>query len=126
MRARWPDALPPLRLVLVGRDEGAEATLRERIAREKLADFVLLTGEVDDAELRAGTPAPTSSRSSPATRPSAWSTWRRWPRPARRHPRGWRDRRARHPGQGAIVVPPFDAPVAESAVFDFDGTPRDL
>ncbi|HVB26769.1 MAG TPA: glycosyltransferase family 4 protein [Mycobacteriales bacterium] len=41
----------PLRLVLVGRDEGGAAALRERVRREGLEDLVLLTGEVDDAEL---------------------------------------------------------------------------
>ena len=42
----------PVRLVLVGRDEGGEDALRERIKEEGLEDVVLLTGEVDDAELR--------------------------------------------------------------------------
>ena len=42
----------PLRLVLVGRDEGGEAALRERLRDEGLEDAILLTGEVDDAELR--------------------------------------------------------------------------
>lgn len=51
-RARLPRAVAArLRLVLVGRDEGSEAGLRARIAREGLADLVLLTGEVGDAEL---------------------------------------------------------------------------
>jgi len=51
-RARLPQEVAArLRLVLVGRDEGSEAALRARIAREGLADLVLLTGEVDDAEL---------------------------------------------------------------------------
>ena len=69
----------PARLVLVGRDEGAEALLRERVYRDGLEDEVLLTGEIDDASCAAGTPPPTSSPSSPSTRRSGWSIWRRWP-----------------------------------------------
>lgn len=51
-RARLPQELAArLRLVLVGRDEGSEAALRARIARDRPDELVLLTGEVDDAEL---------------------------------------------------------------------------
>jgi glycosyltransferase involved in cell wall biosynthesis len=51
-RTRLPQGVAArLRLVLVGRDEGGEAALRARIARAGLDDLVLLTGEVDDAEL---------------------------------------------------------------------------
>jgi glycosyltransferase involved in cell wall biosynthesis len=51
-RARLPREIAArLRLVLVGRDEGGEAALRARIARDGLDDLVLLTGETDDAEL---------------------------------------------------------------------------
>ena len=51
-RARLPREIAVrLRLVLVGRDEGGEADLRARIARDGLHDLVTLTGEVDDAEL---------------------------------------------------------------------------
>ena len=49
VRARLPR---PALLVLVGRDEGGEASLRERVRREGLEAEVLLTGEIDDAELR--------------------------------------------------------------------------
>ncbi len=41
-----------LRLVLVGRDEGGERAVRRHIERNGARDLVLLTGEVDDAELR--------------------------------------------------------------------------
>jgi glycosyltransferase involved in cell wall biosynthesis len=46
----------PARLVLIGRDEGdsgGEAAVRRLIAAHGLADEVVLTGEVTDAELRA-------------------------------------------------------------------------
>ena len=41
----------PVRLVCVGRDEDAEASLRELIAQQGLEDSVSLVGEVSDAEL---------------------------------------------------------------------------
>jgi len=42
----------PVKLVLVGRDEGGAAMLRQRVWQEGLEDDVLLVGEADDAELR--------------------------------------------------------------------------
>lgn len=119
VRAHWPAGRPPLRLVLVGRDEGAEATLRERIVREKLADFVLLTGEVDDAELQRW-----------YARADLFALFSRYEAfglvylealahglPVVTHAVG-ATAELLPPDQGAIVVPPFDAMAAEAALFD--------
>jgi len=117
-RARLPrEVAAGLRLVLVGRDEGGEADLRARIARERLDDLVVLTGEVDDAELLRwyghadlfvlfshyeafglallealahGLPAVTHAVGATAE--------------------------VAPDGRGAIVVPPFDAEAAEDAL----------
>jgi glycosyltransferase involved in cell wall biosynthesis len=41
----------PAKLVLVGRDEGGEASLREMVQTATLQDEVIFTGELEDAEL---------------------------------------------------------------------------
>ena len=117
IRARWPADRPPLRLVLVGRDEGAEAALRERIAREGLADLVLLTGEVDDAELRRW-----------YAHADLFALFSRYEAfglvylealayglPVVTHAVG-ATAELLPDGCGAVVVPPFDAPAAEEAL----------
>jgi glycosyltransferase involved in cell wall biosynthesis len=125
-RARLaPENAARLRFVLVGRDEGGEAALRARVAREGLGDLVLLTGEVDDAELLRwydhadlfvlfsqyeafglallealahGLPAITHAVGATAE--------------------------VAPDGQGVIVVPPFDAPAAEDALVALLGSER--
>ncbi len=117
VRARLPEGAPPLRLVLVGRDEGAEGALRERIAREGLADLILLTGEVDDAELRRWY--------AHADLFALFSHYEAfglvylealaYGLPVVTHAVG-ATAEVLTPGQGAVVVPPFDAPAAEAAL----------
>jgi glycosyltransferase involved in cell wall biosynthesis len=118
VRARLPQELAArLRLVLVGRDEGGEAALRARIAREGLADLVLLTGEVADDELLRW-----------YDRADLFVLFSRYEAfglallealahglPALTHAVGATAEIAPD-GQGAIVVPPYDAPAAEAAL----------
>jgi glycosyltransferase involved in cell wall biosynthesis len=119
VRGRWPAERPPLRLVLVGRDEGAEGALRERIAREGLADLVLLTGEVGDAELRRW-----------YAHADLFALFSRYEAfglvylealayglPVVTHAVG-ATAELLPTGSGAVVVPPFDAPAAVAALFD--------
>lgn len=115
--ARLPHGARPLRLVLVGRDEGSEAALRARARREALDDLVLLTGEVDDDELRRW-----------YARADLFALFSRYEAfglvylealayglPVLTHAVGATAEIARD-GCGAIVVPPFDAPTAEAAL----------
>jgi glycosyltransferase involved in cell wall biosynthesis len=51
--AALPQLRRPARLVLVGREEDAEADLRRQVAAGGLSDVVQFAGEVSDAELRA-------------------------------------------------------------------------
>ena len=51
--AALPRVTRRTRLVLVGREEDAEAELRRLVAERGLSDVVTFTGEVSDAELRA-------------------------------------------------------------------------
>lgn len=46
-----PQFQHPTMLVLIGRDEGAEAEIRETVQRKGLEDEVVITGEVSDEEL---------------------------------------------------------------------------
>ena len=129
VRARLPDDSPPLRLVLVGRDEGAEGALRERIARDNLGDLVLLTGEVDDGELRRWY--------AHADLFALFSQYEAfglvylealaYGLPIVTHAVG-ATAEVLPPGAGAIVVPPFDAPAAEAALAALlsDGARRDV
>ena len=114
---RWlPADLAP-RLVLVGRDEGGEATLRSRLRDEGLDDLVLLTGEVDDAELRRW-----------YAHADLFALFSRYEAfglvylealayglPVLTHAVG-ATAELFPPGSGAIVVPPFDATAAEAAL----------
>jgi glycosyltransferase involved in cell wall biosynthesis len=50
-RQARPQFQQPTRLVLVGRDEGGEASLRELVRTAALQDEVIFTGELGDAEL---------------------------------------------------------------------------
>ena len=50
-RRALPEFIRPARLVCVGRDEDAEASLRDLIGRHRLEDRVSLVGEVTDGEL---------------------------------------------------------------------------
>lgn len=125
-RARLPQAVAArLRLVLVGRDEGSEAALRARIAREGLADLVLLTGEVDDAELLRWYDhadlfvlfshyeafglalVEALAHGLPALTHAVGATAEIVP-----------------DGQGAVVVPPFDATATEAALVALLGSER--
>ncbi|HET8632388.1 MAG TPA: glycosyltransferase family 4 protein [Thermomicrobiales bacterium] len=105
----------PARLVLVGRDEGDEAALRERVRRDRLDDAVLLTGEVDDAELRRW-----------YAHADLFVLFSRYEAfglvyleamaygvPVLTHAVGATEEIA---GAGAVVVPPYDAPAAEAAL----------
>lgn len=118
LRDRWPPDRPPLRLVLVGRDEDAEAMLRARIAREGLEDLVLLTGEVADDELRRW-----------YAHADLFALFSRYEAfgfvylealahglPVVTHAVG-ATAELLPPGWGAVVVPPYDAPAAEGAIF---------
>ena len=117
-RARLPREIAVrLRLVLVGRDEGGEADLRARIARDGLHDLVTLTGEVDDAELLRWYDhadlfvlfshyeafglalVEALAHGLPALTHAVGATAEIAP-----------------DGRGVIVVPPFDAPAAEDAL----------
>ena len=117
-RARLPrEVAARLRLVLVGRDEGGEADVRARIDREGLAELVLLTGEVDDAELLRWYDhadlfvlfsryeafglalVEALAHGLPAVTHAVGATAEIVP-----------------DGRGAIVVPPFDAAAAEDAL----------
>ena len=117
-RARLPQGIAArLRLVLVGRDEGSEGALRARIAREGLGELVLLTGEVDDAELLRW-----------YDHADLFALFSRYEAfglalvealahglPALTHAVGATAEIAPD-GCGAIVVPPFDAAAAEDAL----------
>jgi glycosyltransferase involved in cell wall biosynthesis len=118
VRARLPrEVAARLRLVLVGRDEGGEAALRARIAREELDDLVLLTGEVADDELRRW-----------YDHADLFVLFSRYEAfglallealahglPALTHAVGATAEIAPD-GRGAIVVPAYDAPAAEAAL----------
>jgi mannosyltransferase len=118
VRDRLPDPSKPLRLVLVGRaEDAAAATLQARIAREGLADLVLLTGEVDDAELRRW-----------YVHADLFALFSRYEAfglvylealayglPVLTHAVG-ATAEILPEDQGAVVVPPFDAPAAEGAL----------
>ena len=52
-RQALPQLNRPTRLVLVGRDEGGEAALRQTVADSGLSEQVVFTGEVEDDELSA-------------------------------------------------------------------------
>ena len=116
VRRRLPADLAP-RLVLVGRDEGGEAALRARLHDERLDDLVLLTGEVDDAELRRW-----------YAHADLFALFSRYEAfglvylealgyglPVLTHAVG-ATAELLPPGSGAIVVPPFDATAAEVAL----------
>jgi len=124
-RARLPRELAArLRLVLVGRDEDGEAAMRARIAREGLDELVLLTGEVDDAELLRWYDhadlfvlfshyeafglalVEALAHGLPAITHAVGATAEIAP-----------------DGAGAIVVPPFDAAAAEDALVALLGNP---
>lgn len=129
-RSRLPAGLPPPRLVLVGRDEGGEAALRERIAREGLDDLVLLAGEVEEAELRRWY--------AHADLFALFSHYEAfglvylealaYGLPVLTHAVG-ATAEILPAGSGAVVVPPFDAPSAEAALvalFAHDAHRNDL
>lgn len=105
----------PACLVLVGRDEGGTASLRERLRRERLEDDVLLVGEVSDAEL--------SRWYAHADLFALFSHYEAFGLvyleamaagvPVLTHAVG---ATAEVAHTGAVVVPPFDAPAAEVAL----------